>query len=311
MNGSSPLITVVICTYNRADLVRRCLEALDRQDVSPETFAVVVVDNRSTDDTGQVVAQHARTASYALRRVVEENQGTSHARNRGARESATPWLAFLDDDVRPHGDWMRRVLDFIVAHPDAAMFGGPYLPDYLDPPPAWLPAEVGRFWHGDKEVRLPYRKHFLAGGNFMARREAFEALGGFDPGLGPRGDDFHYGEDTAFYRRALTLGHVVYYAPRVVVDHLVRPEKYRLAWHAGSLRELGRNLFRRLGPAVGIPAALCLAVAAPALAACNFCVFMDMPLKRRAYLALHPLGYAWGMLLEAGAWLGRRRGTSS
>lgn len=305
--NAGPLVTVVICTYNRANLVRRCLEALDRQDISPETFAVVVVDNRSTDATRQAVERHAQTAAYALRWVMEENQGTSHARNRGARESATPWLAFLDDDVRPHGDWMRSILDFITDHPDAAMFGGPYLPDYLDPPPAWLPAEVGRVWHGDATVLLPHRKHFLVGGNFMARRDIFLTLDGFDPNLGPCGDVFQYGEDTEFYRRAISLGYSVYHTPRPVVDHLVRLEKYRLAWHITSLREFGANLGRRLGAPLCLFSALGLTVCAPLLALINFCIFMDVPVLRRVYFALHPLCYAWGLWAQLARLLFQRR----
>ena len=141
----------------------------------------------------------------------------------------------------------------------------------------------------------------------MARRDAFEALGGFDPALGPRGDDFHYGEDTAFYRRALTLGQAVYYAPRVVVDHLVRPEKYRLTWHITSLRELGANLGHRLGAPMCLFGALGLTVCAPLLALMNFCVFMDVPVLRRLYFALHPLCYAWGLWTQVGRLLSRRR----
>lgn len=308
MNGSCPLVTVVVCTYNRAELLGLCLEALDRQDAVPGAFAVSVVNNCCTDATSRVVADHAAAAPYPLRELLEEYPGASHARNRGVGECDSPWVAFLDDDARPHADWVRSILAFIADHPDAAIFGGPVLPYYLTPPPAWLPAEVGRFWHGDRVVRLPYRKYFLAGGNLVTRREAFEAVGGFDRNLGPRGDDFHYGEDTAFYRQAIAKGLPVYYTPDVVVDHLVRPEKYTLVWHVGSLRELGMNLARRLGPFASLPAALILAVLSPLLAFCNFGVFLDIPLKRRVYYALHPMCYAWGMLSQVRAFTARAVG---
>ena len=221
-------VTVVICTYNRADLLRRCLEALDRQDVPGTAFSVLVVNNRSTDDTSDVVAAHAAAAPYPLREALEERQGTSHARNRGILESDTDWVAFLDDDVMPHPGWMRAVLEFIAEHPEAAVFGGPYLPAYLTPPPAWLPAEIGRIWHGDRVLRLPWGGCYLAGGNLVSHRRVFEASGLFDPALGPQGDDYHYGEDTAFYRRAIAQGLCVYYTPHLVVDHFVRPEKYQI-----------------------------------------------------------------------------------
>ena len=294
----APVVTVVICTHNRCALLKRCLAAVSRQDASPETFAVLVVDNASTDDVQALVAEEAAKAAYSLTLVHEAALGLSHARNAGARASRTAWLAYLDDDAMPLPGWITAILEFIQAHPEPGVFGGPYVPFYLTPPPPWLSGDMGRFWQGDRVARLPQRRCTLIGCNFMTHREVFDAVGGFDPNLGVCGQEVRYGEETMFYRRALELGFPVHYTPAPVVEHLVRPEKYRLAWHAVSLVELGKSLARKLGPARAAPAALALLVAAPLLALTNFGVFLDVPVKRRVFFALHPPCYAWGMLLQ-------------
>lgn len=300
-----PLVTVIICTHNRCELLGRCLDALSRQQAPAERFCVMVVDNASTDGTQHLVRKVAASAGYALRFVQEPRLGLSHARNAGARNSATPWLAYLDDDALPMEDWMEAVLEFIDRHPEDGVFGGPYVPFYLTPPPRWLPGDLGRFWQGDQVLRLPWRRCTLIGCNFITHRHVFDAIGGFDANLGVKGREVRYGEETMFYRQALAMGFPVWYTPAPVVRHLVRPEKYRLSWHVTSLIELGKSLARKLGPLRAVPAALCLTILAPVLTLANFCVFLDVPVKRRVYFALHPLCYAWGMLVQSGRFFTR------
>lgn len=302
----APLVTVVVCTHNRCALLGRCLEALGRQKASPQRFCVLVVDNASTDATREVVAAAAADAPFSLRLLQEPTLGLSQARNAGATNSQTPWLAYLDDDAMPLSDWMTAVLAFIESHPEPGIFGGPCVPFYLTPPPRWLPGDIGRFWQGDQVVRLPWRHCTLIGCNFVTHRRVFAAVEGFDPNLGVRGGEVRYGEETMFYRRALELGFPVRYTPAPVVRHLVRPEKYRLSWHAVSLTELGKSLARKLGPWRAVPATLCLAALVPLLTLANFCVFLDVPVRRRLYFAQHPPCYAWGMLVQCWRFLSKR-----
>lgn len=301
--NSEPLVTVIVCTHNRRELLTGCLAALTRQDAPPERFAVLVVDNASTDGTQELVAEVARTASYALNLVEEPALGLSRARNTGAMACKSPWLAYVDDDAMPLSGWISAILAFIDAHSKPGVFGGPHLPFYITPPPRWLPGDLGRFWQGDRVIALPWQRCTLIGCNFITHRAVFEAVGGFDPNLGVYGQEVRYGEETMFYRKALELGFPVHYTPAPVVEHLVRPEKYRLGWHAASLVELGKSLARKLGPIRAFPTALAIAVLCPLLTLVNFGVFLDVPFTRRLYFALHPPCYAWGMIAQCGRFL--------
>ena len=101
-------ITVVVCTRNRAGVIGPCLEALAGQDMPPERFEVVVVDNGSTDGTAAVLRRW-RDGDPSHRRVEEEHRtGLSRARNAGLAAAGAPIVAFIDDDARAAAGWVRR-----------------------------------------------------------------------------------------------------------------------------------------------------------------------------------------------------------
>ena len=78
--------TVVVCTYNRAHLLRSCLESLLAQTLDQGQFEVLVVDNNSTDATSQIVNEYTAKYSHFVA-VAERQQGLSYARNRGWKEA--------------------------------------------------------------------------------------------------------------------------------------------------------------------------------------------------------------------------------
>ena len=88
--------SVVIPTYNRIDSLRRLLESLDRQTMKPECYEVIVVDDGSIYDPGEITSQPFR---FALTYLRQENQGATVARNYGAQQTRGQVLVFIDDDI--------------------------------------------------------------------------------------------------------------------------------------------------------------------------------------------------------------------
>ncbi len=82
----STFISVVVCTFNRANMLATILQSLCEQSIETSEYEVVVVDNNSTDDTREVVDEFHRCFSN-IRYCSESKQGLSHARNRGWREA--------------------------------------------------------------------------------------------------------------------------------------------------------------------------------------------------------------------------------
>jgi len=88
--------SVVIPTYNRIDSLRRLLESLDRQTMPPKCYEVIVVDDGSTYDPGEITNQ---SHQFALTYLRKENQGATVARNYGAQHTRGQILVFMDDDI--------------------------------------------------------------------------------------------------------------------------------------------------------------------------------------------------------------------
>ncbi|MGZ5287818.1 MAG: glycosyltransferase, partial [Flavisolibacter sp.] len=94
----STAISVVICSYNRADYIIDAVESLYQQSISKELFEVFVVDNNSIDNTGELVQNYIQKyPDYHLHYITESRQGASFARNTGASFARSPLLCFMDD----------------------------------------------------------------------------------------------------------------------------------------------------------------------------------------------------------------------
>ena len=110
----SPDISVVLCTWNRAPLLRAALAAL-RDQRTNVAFELIVVDNASTDGTPELLRQLADQTPH-LRVIHEGRQGLSFARNSGIAAARAPLIAFTDDDVRVGTGWIEAIAEIGRAH---------------------------------------------------------------------------------------------------------------------------------------------------------------------------------------------------
>jgi glycosyltransferase involved in cell wall biosynthesis len=101
----TPVVSVVVPTFNRIDTLPEVLAALEGQIGAPE-FEVIVVDDGSTDDTGRWLAARP-PGVLALSTLRQENRGPAAARNAGVAAARGRWVAFLGDDTVPSPGWLR------------------------------------------------------------------------------------------------------------------------------------------------------------------------------------------------------------
>lgn len=172
---SEPLVTVVIPTRNRADRVAGAVRSVLAQ--SHGRLELVVVDDASTDGTGELLASLA--AEDGRLRVLRqaERQGASTARNRGARHGAGELLAFLDDDCR----WKPDKLEAQIPLLDAA-HGAVYCSQAIRKPDGGWIVE-GRPRRRADESRTLLRGNFIGPSTLVVRRSLYDSVGGFDSGL--------------------------------------------------------------------------------------------------------------------------------
>jgi glycosyltransferase involved in cell wall biosynthesis len=236
---TNPKISVVVCTYNRAGHLARCLESLAGQNIIASDYEVIVVDNGSTDET-ETVAKSFSKKIARLKVVSEESIGLSHARNKGWREASTEYVAYIDDDAVAEPDWLEQALR-VISERSPDILGGPIYPFYLTDKPLWFRDEYEIRSRSETARELKEDEH-PSGSNLIIKRAILEPLGGFNPSLGMQGNVLRYGEDTDLVIRARKNipSCLVYYDPRIGVHHLVPEHKMRLPYFFRSKFRQGR-----------------------------------------------------------------------
>ena len=232
--------SIIICTYNRAEILGKCLQSIAEQTIVPSFFEVIIVDNNSTDGTSKIMKPF--TSKYAnFRSIIEPKQGLSHARNRGCKEAKTDWVIYIDDDAIISPGYLKRVL-LLINNYDFDCFGGMFYAWYLYGKPKWLPKEFGSMTFLREGIGLiDGSSGWLCGGNFAFKKEVLQTVGGFDPDFGMSGDQLGYGEDDYIQQILFDKNYKIGFDPDLVVYHAVLPHKFKLSWHLKAAFQLGRT----------------------------------------------------------------------
>jgi glycosyltransferase involved in cell wall biosynthesis len=177
------LLSVAICTWNRARPLRVALSSLTGL-VDPDgaSWEVVVVDNNSTDDTLPAVEEYRDL--LPIRYVFEPRQGLSHARNRAMQEAGGDLIVFTDDDVRVDPRWLAEYASAAQEFPDATFFGGTIDLCFACHPPRWLRNNLSLFQTAyacrsvdPGTIMISRRQELPFGANMAFRRSVFTASG--------------------------------------------------------------------------------------------------------------------------------------
>src|SRR5689334_20491300 len=121
MPAAPPGITVLIPTYNRREVLRKTLEALIQVDRDELDYSIVIIDNNSSDNTGEMVRSFGGGLPLVL--LEEPRPGKNCALNKALREiPLKETVVFIDDDISPAKDWFRQVVASTARRPDIAVF---------------------------------------------------------------------------------------------------------------------------------------------------------------------------------------------
>jgi GT2 family glycosyltransferase len=222
--GAAPeTVSVIICTRDRPEQLAKCLKSL--QGLSELPHEIIVIDNASmTDRTRHLVA-----TIPGVRYLQEPRPGLSVARNTGIRASAGDIVAFTDDDVMVHSDWITRLRQSFQ-HPKVMAMTGLVIPAALETE-AQVAFEIDQgclsrdyrakifdqeFFQATRHMAVPVWL-IGAGANMAFRRQIFDLVGYFDERLGAGAAGCS--EDSEFWYRVLAEGWVCRYEPTAAVFH--------------------------------------------------------------------------------------------
>jgi len=209
-------ISVIIVNYNSGDRLKRCLDCLAVQTLTPAE--IIVIDNASSDES----MENASRANVVFRKIdAGSNLGFAVANNVAVKEAEAPWVAFLNPDAYAAPEWLASVAAGISNYPWADAFGSLQI-DYSDETTLDGAGDVYFF------AGIPYRGHFgwpretaPADGECFApcaaaaiyRRSVFETLGGFEESF------FCYGEDVDLGFRLRLAGKRAVQLSQAIVRH--------------------------------------------------------------------------------------------
>ena len=251
------MISVIICTYNRDKYIYNVLKSLAENTLPHDRYEIVLVDNNCTDNTrgecDRFVQDHP---DVQFRYFVETNQGLSHARNRGIKESAGDTLVYVDDDALVNNGYLKAYADFFEQHPDIDAAGGPIIPKYETEEPAWMnhftkSLITGYKYLGDSIREFP-KNDFPGGGNAAYHASVFEKVGLFNVELGRKGDSLVGAEEKDIFDKMTSQGMRFFYIPDAILYHLIPEKKLtkdyfdRLTYSIGKSE---RMRTKRIGPA--------------------------------------------------------------
>jgi len=220
-----PLLSVIITTYNRPTLLKKCLTSLVSQ-VTPHTKAEIIVIDNSLRETAKKVVRHFPKVQY----YAEKQLGLSFARNTGWKKAKGKYVAYIDDDSIADKNWIRSIYQQIKKRPEIQAFGGSYSKHSEEKIPFWFPLAYGTLSHGKKEKKLHIGREWLSGTNMIFSRKILENMKGFDSSLGMMGTTIHYGEETDFLIRLALNKIPVYYDPQLNVSHLLAQRRINIIW---------------------------------------------------------------------------------
>ena len=235
------MITVVIPTRNRADLLAPMLASILKQDFAQSKYEVLVIDNGSTDNTQKVIDEY-KSQLANLEGIHAPEPGLHAGRHAGMLSAKGDILVFADDDIEALPRWL-SIINAAFKDPQVAMVGGNNYPLFLEPPPDW----IKRMWNrptlsGYKSISSlsviefttsprEISPYLVWGCNFAIRKHVLLQAGGFHPdGMPKELIRFRGDGETHVSRYVAETGMKCIFHAGASVYHKVTPDRMTFAY---------------------------------------------------------------------------------
>jgi glycosyltransferase involved in cell wall biosynthesis len=212
---SVPKYSVVVPAYNSSATIGECLGALARQSISE--YEVIVVDDGSTDRTGEIINgfKIADSEGFSLRYIYQPNAGPASARNHGAREAQGDIILFTDADCVPVTTWVQEMAG-PFKDPEVSAVKGAYRTSQRS---LWARFAQVEFLERFEMLKRAQSTDMVDTYSAAFRRAVFHGAGGFDESF-PVANN----EDTDLSYKLSTAGHKMLFNPGAIVYHLKHPD---------------------------------------------------------------------------------------
>lgn len=218
------MISVVIPTYNGLEMLRKSLPTWFEQTLPKEEYEIIVVDNRSTDDTRQYV-ESLLPKQKNLIYLYEPKSGATNARHAGAHRAKGEYLVFADNDGLFNTRCLDSILEVYIDNKDCEAVACKIEIQWDDVEPNWIGPYKYMLGQLDYGENVSYSDgYYLNGGLMSVRKDVFERLGGFNPdlvGVNLIGDG-----DLGFVKKLHAKKAVIGWTPNAVMKHMQLVSKH-------------------------------------------------------------------------------------
>ncbi len=237
-------ISVLLATFNRAEILRQTLTNFTQLELTHSAVEIVIIDNNSEDNTREIVELFQDRLPLVY--LFEPRPGKNCALNKALNEiDLGDVVIFTDDDVKPHKNWFRKINEVSNRWPQIQIFGGKVYMEWPPGSPEWA-KELEKILYaqhdyGEKETLYEDRVTPI-GPNFWVRSSLFKEGIRYNESLGPTPDRQKriMGSETSFLLGLIDKGYQIVYSPEVIVGHYVTPEQIHFKYTRERAASLGR-----------------------------------------------------------------------
>jgi glucosyl-dolichyl phosphate glucuronosyltransferase len=251
-----PFVSVIIPTYNRSELLEQTVRSFLAQDYPADRWELILVDNRSTDNTGELTLRLAVTHDR-VRALTEQRKGAHFARNTGALAAAGEILYFTDDDMLAEPDMLGEIVRGFELDPHVASVTGKVLPRWETEPPVWIlehcrNALLSLLDLGEAAI-VAEEDPGVFSCHQAVRKEVFMSAGGFNPDT--NAETFTGDNETGLNIKIARLGHRFANIGTAVTHHMIPASRMTQRYLNGRMADQGfcdsYTQYRALHPGKG------------------------------------------------------------
>ena len=243
-------ISVVICTWNNANMLHDTLASIKQALSNAKAeIEILVVNNNSTDSTEKVIASWM--CKLNIRSIFESNPGLSNARNTAINNITGEFIIWTDDDVIVDKNWLSAYEHAFKIYPKSTFFGGPILPKVESTPPNWFKSVIEKIPYvysildqGNGPFQILRETQLPFGANFAVRSSVQNSFR-YDPNLGRQPSCLLLaGEEAVFLNSLVEANHQGWWIPNAIVMHRLPKKRLTIRYLIKHGIGLGRTIVR-------------------------------------------------------------------
>jgi glycosyltransferase involved in cell wall biosynthesis len=211
--NSDKLVSIVICTRNRASFLDRCLKSIQNQ--NNKTIPIIIIDNGSNDNTNSIINKW-RMFIPNLETFHESNIGLSYARNYAIDKCNSEFIHYIDDDTTLENDFCDNLISFLITFKPKA-YTGKIIPVFITKRPEWYKNEYLCGENAYLKTGKLDDGHIM-GGNMGFNTKLLLQLEGFPNNYG-KGSKIMYCEETFVEYKIRSRKIQVYYCEEIKINH--------------------------------------------------------------------------------------------